>query len=100
MYLVAVTLWVRRGAEEAFRSFEREVLDLLEGHGGVLVRAARLAETARDLDAPYEFHLLEFPSQEAFEAYLADPTRARSIEQRATLIAKTEMVAGSALDGP
>jgi uncharacterized protein (DUF1330 family) len=85
-YLVAVILWVHRGFEEEFREFERLSLNIAARYGGTLLHVARLAESAEGEDAPYEFHLLAFPSkqdlrrfQQSPESRALDPTRHRVI---------------------
>jgi uncharacterized protein (DUF1330 family) len=59
----------------AFEAYEAAVLPLIAVHGG------RLEMRVRASDAWSETHLLHFPDEAAFEAYLADPVRqkARSI---------------------
>lgn len=92
--LVAVTLYVRRGRELEFHDFEARALGVAARHGGALLRAARLAERAKDEEAPYEFHLLAFPSEEAFAAFRADPERAAMREEAERVLVRTDVVAG------
>jgi hypothetical protein len=99
-YLAAVTLWVRRGCEDAFRKFEAKSLAIAARHGGRVVRAIRLSSEAADEDAPYEFHLLEFPSQGAFAAYRNDSDNRALDSERTSVIAKAELVAGEGTDVP
>jgi len=93
-YLVAVTLYVRRGREGEFRDFEDKALAIGARHGCEVVRAARLSSEACDSEAPYEFHLLSFPSEAAFSAFRADPDSRSLDEERARVITKVEVVAG------
>jgi uncharacterized protein (DUF1330 family) len=53
----------------AFEAYERALLALMPDHGGKLLLRVRGVERA------VETHLLAFPSQAAFDAYLADPRR-------------------------
>ncbi len=53
----------------AFEAYERIVLDLMPEHGG------RLEQRLRGVDRRVETHILSFPSQSAFDAYLNDPRR-------------------------
>ena len=57
-------------AVEPFDAYERQVLPLLERHGGRLERRLRTA------DGRTEVHLLSFPSRAGYDAYRADPDRA------------------------
>ncbi len=92
--LVLVTLYVRREREREFRDFEARALGIAARHGGELLRAVRLAERAQDEDAPYEFHLLSFPSEGAFDAFRTDPERARLSGEAERVLARTEVVTG------
>lgn len=59
---------------DAAAAYEDAVLTLLPDHGArVLYRGRRAA--GQDPSLPAEVHLLWFPSQSAFEEYLADPRR-------------------------
>ena len=59
---------------DAAAAYEDAVLTLLPDHGArVLYRGRRV--TDQDPSLPAEVHLLWFPSQAAFESYLADPRR-------------------------
>jgi uncharacterized protein (DUF1330 family) len=63
---------------ERVRAFEDEVLFLLDAHGArVLFRGHRSAGQPAAL--PVEMHILWFPDDAAFDAYLADPRRAEVI---------------------
>ena len=67
MTLVAVVDLVEA---ETGRQYEDRVLVLLKRHGG------RLERRLRSTDGLTEVHLLWFPSQAAYDAFLADPRRA------------------------
>lgn len=58
----------------AFEAYERIVLDLMPDHGG------KLEQRLRGVGRPVETHVLSFPSQDAFDAYLNDPRRTRHAE--------------------
>lgn len=94
-YLVAVTLYVRRGMENAFHDFEARALRVAALNQGKLLRAVRLSETAQDSEAPYEFHLLSFPSSDSFRRFRDDPERIRLREDSDSIICRTELAAGS-----
>ena len=54
----------------AFQRYEERVLPLLDRYGG------RLERQLRTPDATTEVHVLSFPTDSAFRAYLGDPERA------------------------
>lgn len=53
----------------AFEAYEHAVLGLLPDHGGVLELRVR------GIDRPVETHVIAFPSDAAFDAFVADPRR-------------------------
>ena len=95
-HLVSVTLWVHRGAEAEFREFEAKSVALAARHGGKLLHAARLPPKASGEDAPYEPHLLEFPSAESLSVYRSDPESRALDDNRQKTISRAELVAGDA----
>ena len=70
-FLVAVTIYVREGREEAFEAYENAALARLIGHKGRLISRVRCAAQASGEREPYEFHLLSFPSEAAFGTFVA-----------------------------
>lgn len=65
--LVVVRIDLSDADLAAFERYEAEVLPLVAEHGGRLERRLR--------GAAVELHILNFPSQETFHAYLGDPRR-------------------------
>lgn len=70
-----VTIDLSAADVSAFEAYEAKVLALLEKHGGCL--EARL----RSLDRACETHLVSFPSQSSFDAYLNDPVRQAALAE-------------------
>lgn len=97
-FLVAVTLYVREGQEEAFAAYENGALARVIGHKGKVVSRIRCAAHASGEQEPYEFHLLSFPSEAAFRSFAASGVSYQSDRER--LIAKTEIVTGVPLSLP
>ncbi|MGI9602855.1 MAG: hypothetical protein ACR2QE_13300 [Acidimicrobiales bacterium] len=64
----------------AVHAFETEVLRLMPTHGArVVFRGHRRAGQPTEL--PMEFHVLEFPTRAAYQAFLGDPRRAEVVER-------------------
>lgn len=97
-FLVAVTLYVREGQEEAFDSFENAALKRLNGHQGRVIVRMRCAERGTGAREPYEFHLLSFPSEAAFGSFVASGVPYQ--EERDQVISKTTLVTGSPVSSP
>jgi uncharacterized protein (DUF1330 family) len=85
--LIAV-LVIKRSELAAFRDFEHHAARIMRRHGGELEHAYELAgdgETLREL------HVVAFPSQDAFDAYRADPELATRAPDRARAVISTEI---------
>lgn len=93
MINILVTLTVKDFSLLA--EFERQAVKVMKSHGGELLRAF---ESHRNDDGSgEEIHLLEFPSQQAFDAYRADPALDKYAELRNKAISQTQVVVSSTL---
>ena len=93
MIQVLVKLHVKNFS--VFEEFERAAIATMKIHQGRIVSAF---ETARKLDGTgVEFHLLEFPSEEAFADYRADTSLAQLSELRSAAISETEVIVSTTL---
>jgi hypothetical protein len=89
-------------AVEPFDAYERQVLPLLDRHGGRLERRLRTA------DGRTEVHLLSFPSRTGYDAYHADPDRAAlrpllaglDLSQRVLEVQDLDEMGGAAVRSP
>jgi hypothetical protein len=86
---LCVLLWAHPGAEEALTAYEDQVLALVPDHGGRVIQRARSSGAG---GYPLEVHLLEFPSPQALDAYVADGRRQALAGDRDRAIAKTEVI--------
>ncbi len=86
---LCVMLWAAPGGEQHLVEYEDQVLGLLPAHGARLVMRVRNQAAATE---PYEAHVIEFPSDAALDAYMADPTRAALSGLREQGIARTEVL--------
>ena len=87
---VCVLLWARDGQEVALAAYEDQVLQLVPAHGGRVVSRVRTTRGAPD--DPYEVHVIEFPSDDALDAYMNDPRRVALAEERNSAIARTQLL--------
>lgn len=86
---LCVLLWAQPGAEDGLVSYEDRVLSLVPEHGGRVLQRARGSGTAGQ---PLEIQLLEFPSAQALDAYMADGRRQALAAERDQVIAKTDVI--------
>ena len=84
-----VQLWAVPGREQLLVEYEDQVLRRLAPHGARIVQRVRAIEGA---DGPFEAHNLEFPTEAALDAYMADPERVALSDLRERAIARTELV--------
>ena len=83
-----VQLWAVAGREQLLVDYEDQVLERLPAHGARVVQRVRAVDAA---SGPFEAHVLEFPSDDALDAYMADPERVALGEMRENAIARTEL---------
>jgi hypothetical protein len=93
-------IFVIKGQEELFHSFEDKVLPLLKEHNGDLVYRVRpdkesFIEASAKL--PYEIHLVTFPDRTDFDGYAKDPRRLEAMELKNKSVEKIILVEGKAL---
>ena len=91
-----VSLWIHPGEEAAFEAYERDAARLMARHGGRIERAIRVQAVGvgGEGEAPYEVHLVSFPSREAADSHAADPETALLRLRRAKIIARTDILEG------
>jgi uncharacterized protein (DUF1330 family) len=82
-------LWANPGREAALSDYEDRVLALLPDHGAFLLSRVRSDGTNGH---PLEVQLFGFPSEEALDAYLADPRRTALAPERDAAVARTELM--------
>ena len=75
---------------EGLRAYEARVIPIMREHGGRVLSAFK-PEGHEHPDCPDEIHLIEFPSDEAFQSYRDDPQITRLAEMRGISISKTSV---------
>jgi uncharacterized protein (DUF1330 family) len=86
---LCVLLWANPGAEAALTRYEDQVLELMADHGARVLQ--RVCSEGLD-GAPTEIQILEYPSQNALEAYMTDERRIVLAGTREAAIARTEVI--------
>jgi len=93
---ILVRLWIHRGLETEFEAYERKVSRIMARYGGVVERAIRTSAASDDRsDAPFEVHVLRFPSQDLYDAYRDDAERRSLSDERAGIITNTDSLVGT-----
>jgi len=93
-----VLIWVKPGQIQTLHEYERNVVKLIERHGGSFevvmnVESANLEDMFDRL--PDEIHVLKFPSSKAFDAYRADPEGAAFANLRESSVERALFLQGA-----
>jgi uncharacterized protein (DUF1330 family) len=86
---LCVLLWSHPHMEAALSAYEDQVLELMADHGARVLQRAR---TDGAKGAPVEIQMLEYPSQEALDAYVADERRVTLTDVRDAAVARTDII--------
>jgi uncharacterized protein (DUF1330 family) len=86
---LCVLLWAKPDAEAALTRYEDQVLELMADHGA---RVLQRVHSAGQDGAPTEVQILEYPSEDALEAYMTDERRVVLAGAREAAIARTEVI--------
>jgi uncharacterized protein (DUF1330 family) len=86
---LCVLLWARHGRGEDLVSYEDRVLRFVPAHGGRVLQRAR---TAGEAGQPLEVQLVQFPSEDALAAYMADERRRALSGDRDAAVERTEVL--------
>jgi len=94
---LCVLLWAQPGAQAALTEYEDRVLRLVPDHGGRVVHRGRNSGVqgggGGGADGqPAEIQFIDFPSQGALDAYMADPRRTALAAERDRAVARTEII--------
>ena len=77
------------GNEQLLVEYEDRVLDRLATYGARIVQRVRATDPK---SAPFEVHILEFPSEDALSRYMEDPLRRSLSDLRERAIAHTDIL--------
>jgi antibiotic biosynthesis monooxygenase (ABM) superfamily enzyme len=93
---ILVRIWIHRGLETEFEAYERKVSRIMARYGGVIECAIRTSKAPDDgSDRPFEIHVLRFPSQELYNAYLDDAERRSLSGERAGIVTNSDILVGT-----
>lgn len=87
--MVCVLLWVRPGAEDELITYEDRVLGIAGEYACRVVQRLRGDGSG---GKPFEIQLLEFPSRERLEEFMADERRQSLAGERDMAISQTEVI--------
>ena len=86
---LCVLLWARLGKDVELAAYEDAVLALLPDHRGRLLHRVR---PVGGRDEPTEVQLLQFPSEAALDAFMADERRTARTDERDAAVDRAEVL--------
>ncbi|MEZ5444858.1 MAG: hypothetical protein R3F45_03605 [Gammaproteobacteria bacterium] len=89
---VVASLWVHAEPVAQFDAYELKALSIARRHLGRLEQAIRVA--TNDPGAPFEIHVLSFPTESHFAAFRADAEMTALSGERDSAIYRTEVTLG------
>lgn len=93
-------IFIHKGKEDVFHTFEDHVLPLLKKYKGRLLYRLRSSESdvvETTIGYPYEVHLVSFETKEDFKRYAQDEERQRYLSMKDESVAKVLLIEGIAL---
>lgn len=100
MIFITQLIYIKPGQEETFHEFERMAIPLIPKYKGVLLLRVRPAASdviESDIDAPYEIHLVQFPSEQDFENFMRDEERRKFLHLKEASIQSAILIKGEKL---
>lgn len=100
MIYVTQLIYIKPGQENAFDKFEEVAIPLITKYKGTLlwrIRPDIAAFIEGEDKPPYEIHLVSFPDESDFEAFLKNPERASLLPLKEAAVERISMIKGQAL---
>ncbi len=96
MIYITQLIYLQPGKEEIFNEFEAMAIPIINQYEGVLmlrIKSGEVIEAA--IEAPYEIHLVSFPSEAHFEQFKRDETRKSFLHLKEQSVKSVLMIQGS-----
>lgn len=78
MIYLTQLVYIHEGEEETFHAFEMKALPIIERYNGKLllrIRPDKSSVIEKNIDSPYEIHLVQFQSEDDFVQFTQDGER-------------------------
>ncbi len=90
-------IYVNDGQEAVFHQFEAIAIPLIAKYNGRLLARIRPADDAyieHQIDKPYEIHLVEFDSEQDFQAFSRDESRKQFLHLKEQSVKESILIQG------
>ena len=100
MIYLTVLIFVKKGKEDVFNTYESSVLPILNDYDGILIYRIKPTESSfinAKEEKPFEIHFISFKSDEGFTGFLNDDKRKGFEHLKGDSITSTFIVKGKKL---
>jgi uncharacterized protein (DUF1330 family) len=100
MLYITQLIYIQPGQEDTFNAFEALAIPLISKYNGKLLLRVRPTEQTvieANTEAPYEIHLVSFPAEQDFEAFMRDEERKNFLHLKEQSIRSTLLIKGDQL---
>ncbi len=100
MIYITQLIYIIEGQEEAFHQFEEIAIPTISKYNGRLTLRIRPNDDSiveRNIQKPYEIHLVEFDSQKDFDEFKNDEVRKKFLHLKEKSIKSSILIQGSKL---
>ena len=98
MIYLTQLIYIKNGQQDIFNEFENIAIPIIAKYNGRLLLRVRTNDQeiiARSIDAPYEIHLVEFPSDSDFENFKSDKDRSKFLHLKEKSIKSVLLIKGT-----
>lgn len=100
MIYLTQLIYIKEGMEDIFHQFEEIAIPTIAKYNGRLTLRVRPEENSiieKNIEKPYEIHLVEFDSQEDFDNFKKDEERKAFLHLKEKSIKSSILIQGSKL---
>lgn len=100
MILITQLIYIIQGQEKTFDEFESIAIPTISKYNGRLLFRVRPTEKSfieRQIENPYEIHLVEFDTQQDFENFMKDEERKKFLHLKEQSIKASILIQGTKL---
>lgn len=97
MIYLTQLIYINEGQEDVFHQFEDIVIPLIATYNGRLLLRIRPADDAyigQPAEKPYEIHLVEFDSEQDFQAFSHDESRKQFLHLKEQSVKTSMLIQG------
>ena len=100
MIFITQLIYIKEGKEDIFNEFESIAIPSILRYNGQLLLRVRPEENSiieKNIETPYEIHIVEFESEEDFERFKHDEERKKFLHLKEQSIQSILMIKGTTL---